>query len=136
MKRIEFAISATLTLLFCLFRPISATSETQKINGDPSKITIHIYKSGFFSVSAHDHEIESPVAGRHLDCARKAGIASEGTTNCRRCDFEWRASPGSAYLKQSDAGITVVRVAGRTVEVRDEVKVEVEVTIKKCLSRV
>jgi hypothetical protein len=38
---------------------------------------------------------------------------------------------GAATLKQTDFGITPVTVAGGTVKVKDEVKIEFEVVLRK-----
>jgi polyisoprenoid-binding protein YceI len=204
MKRIEFAFTVALTLLFCLVGPISAlnsisgfpTSEAPKIDGAHSKITVHVYKTGFFSAFAHNHEIESPVAGgtvqlsdvpsvelrvdarklrvldpevsedtrsqiqeamrgaQVLDVERFPGIGFRSTKVEASGPDHWIVRGnlalhgkeqlitvdvtlkgeyyrGSAYLKQTDFGITPIRVAGGTVKVKDEVKVEFEIALMK-----
>lgn len=58
MKRI---VLGTLALIISLL-PLAGHAERHVIDGQRSTITIRVYKSGLFSVFAHDHQITTPVA--------------------------------------------------------------------------
>ncbi|MBI4460104.1 MAG: YceI family protein [Acidobacteria bacterium] len=162
------------------------------IDGQHSVITVRVYKSGLFSIFAHDHEITTSIArgeiedGDHpsvefwvdagklrvidselsakdraevqrtmegpkvLDVSRFPEIHFRSTTIQKMDADHWiirgdldlhgKTHPvavevtqkdghfvGSAALKQTDFGISPVRIAGGTVRVKDQVKAEFEI---------
>jgi polyisoprenoid-binding protein YceI len=196
MRRTELSICASVALFFSLIRPMSGASETQKIDVDHSKITVHVYKSGVFSAFAHNHEIESPIDDGTAQLsgtpsvelrvdARKLRVLDPEVSQDTRSQIQetmrgaqvldvehfpeigfqstkvemseadhWivhgdlalhgKKRPitfdvtlkgghfiGSANFKQTDFGIKPVRVAGGTVKVTDEVKVEFDIALIK-----
>jgi polyisoprenoid-binding protein YceI len=172
------------------------TRDAVAIDGPHSKITVRIYKTGFFSALAHNHEIDAPIESGavsqsenpsvdlHVD-ARKLRVLDPEVTDATRADIQktmqgpqvldadhfpeihfmstaveskgtdvWavhgnldlhgQVHPvtvdvilkdgiyrGSAILKQTIFGITPVKVAGGTVKVKDELKVEFEIALVK-----
>lgn len=61
MNRLAHTILAGLTLWLGLTQPTLGNSQAGKIDGAGSTITVRVYKSGFFSGFAHDHEIQAPI---------------------------------------------------------------------------
>jgi polyisoprenoid-binding protein YceI len=53
---------------------IPGTAIAQRVPIDPahSKVTVRVYKSGFLSGLAHDHEIHAPVAAGSVDVVHQA----------------------------------------------------------------
>ena len=45
----------------CLSRAEADSSDSRKIDGTHSTITVHVYKSGFLSAFGHNHEIQAPI---------------------------------------------------------------------------
>lgn len=183
------------TVLFaCSGRLAQAGPNTRTIDRTKSSVVVHVYKTGFFSAFAHNHEIDAPVeSGQvsadggqasvdiHVD-ARKLQVADpeasagtraqiqktmlgpqvldadrypeihfRSTTVESRGTNSWSVNgtlelhgqkhpvtaivtlkdglyAGSAVLKQTDFGITPVTVAGGTVKVKDEVRIEFQIT--------
>lgn len=174
----------------------AASSESQKIDGSHSTVTVHVYKSGFLSAFGHNHEIQAPIqsgevkqsdspsvdvrvdarklrvldpevsegtraqiqdtmqSSEVLDVGHFSAIRFQSTSVDSRGPDHWivhgnlalhgKDRPiavevtlkgehylGSVTLKQTDFGITPVSVAGGTVKVRDEVKIEFEVALMK-----
>ncbi|MFZ1918544.1 MAG: YceI family protein [Terriglobales bacterium] len=179
-----------------LFQVRAANSESQKIDGSHSTVTVHVYKSGFLSAFGHNHEIQAPIqsgevkqsdspsvdlrvdarklrvldpevsegtraqiqdtmqGNQVLDVGHFPEIRFQSTSVDSRGPDHWivhgnlalhgKERPiavevtlkgehyrGSVTLKQTDFGITPVSVAGGTVKVRDEVKIEFEVALMK-----
>jgi hypothetical protein len=61
MKRILCTAFAALTLWLCLTRPGAASSDAREVDALHSTMTVHVYKSGFLSAFAHNHEIQAPI---------------------------------------------------------------------------
>lgn len=182
------------TVLFaCSGRLAQAGPNTRTIDRTKSSVVVHVYKTGFFSAFAHNHEIDAPVesgqvsadAGQasvdiHVD-ARKLQVADPEASAGTRAQIQktmlgpqvldadrypeiqfrsvtvepkgansWSVNGilelhgqkhpvtavvtlkdghyvGSAALKQTDFGITPVAVAGGTVKVKDEVRIEFQI---------
>jgi len=196
MRRIECTLLAFLIGSLCLSAAAADSSDSRKIDAAHSTITVHVYKSGFLSAFAHNHEIQAPVQSGEVKESDPAAVElrvdarklkvldpeiSEGTRTqiqdtmsgvqvldvahfpeirFRSTSVEakgpghWTAHgslalhgkerpiavevtlkggryQGSASLKQTDFGITPVTVAGGTVKVKDEVKIEFEVVLAK-----
>lgn len=194
MNRLAHMLLAALTLGFGLIHPPVASSQVGKIDGARSTITVRVYKSGFFSTFAHDHEIEAPIESgevkggdspsvelrvaahrlrvldpeasektraqiqetmegdKVLDVTRFPEIRFQSTAVEAKGSDHWIARgtlalhgkerpvavdvtlkgehyQGSATLKQTDFGITPVTVAGGTVKVKDEVRIEFEIAL-------
>lgn len=196
MKRLVCTAFTSLTLWLWLTSPAAANSDARKIDGPHSTITVRVYKTGFFSAFAHNHEIQAPIQSGevkesgspsvelHVD-ARKMRVidpeASQGTrTKIQETmlgaqvldadhfpEIRFQSTSvepkgpdhwivhgnlalhgkdhpiavevtlkderyrGSASLKQTDFGIIPVTVAGGTVKVKDEVKVEFDIALVK-----
>ena len=192
-----FPVSVVLTLSF--FSPLleAASGNTREVDVARSKMTVHVYKSGFLSTFAHNHEIDSPIqsgelngsdrdvsitlrvdarnlrvldseesegtraktqatmlGAQVLDADRFPEIRFQSTAIEPRGPDHWivrgkltlhgRERPitfevalkddryrGTAALKQTEFGMTPVTIAGGTVKVKDEVKVEFEIALIK-----
>jgi polyisoprenoid-binding protein YceI len=60
------------TILFAAFAPAAITATGQSgARPAPSKITIHVHKSGLFSAFGHDHIVTAPIAQGKLDTKTK-----------------------------------------------------------------
>ena len=170
--------------------------ESRKIDGIHSTVTVHVYKSGFLSAFAHNHEIQAPIqsgevkefgtpsvelrvdarklqvldpevaegtraqiqdtmqGSQVLDVGHFSEIRFQSTSVEPKGPGHWivhgnlalhgtgrpiavevtlkdERYRGSASLKQTDFGITPVTVAGGTVKVKDEVKIEFEIALLK-----
>ena len=180
----------------CLSQIAAGVLESRKIDGIHSTVTVHVYKSGFLSAFAHNHEIQAPIqsgavkesgtpsvelrvdarklrvldpevsegtraqiqdtmqGSQVLDVGHFPEIRFQSTSVEPKSPGHWivhgnlalhgKDRPiavevtlkderyrGSASLKQTDFGITPVTVAGGTVKVKDEVKIEFEIVLLK-----
>jgi polyisoprenoid-binding protein YceI len=196
MKRIACTVLVLATGWLCLSQLAAASSDSRKIDGPHSTVTVRVCKSGFLSAFGHNHEIQAPIQSGEVKesdslsvelqvDARKLRVldpeVSEGTraqiqdtmqgiqvldvVHFSEIRFQSTAVEpkgpdhwivhgslalhgkdrpvavevtlkgehyrGSATLKQTDFGITPVTVAGGTVKVKDEVKIEFEVALIK-----
>jgi len=196
MNRILCTVSAVVIGWLSLPQLAAANSDSRKIDGAHSTITVHVYKSGFLSAFGHNHEIQAPIqsgAVKESDSpsvelridARKLQVLDPDASEGSRAQIQdtmqgnqvldvghfpeirfqstsvepkgpdhWivhgnlalhgRDRPlafevtlkgeryrGSASLKQTDFGITPVTVAGGTVRVKNELKIEFEVAFMK-----
>jgi polyisoprenoid-binding protein YceI len=196
MKRLVCTAFTALTLWLWLTQPGAASSDARQVDGARSTITVRVYKTGFFSAFAHNHEIQAPIqSGEVKDSAspsvelrvnaRKLRVLDPEASDSTRAQIQetmlgtqvldvvhfpeihfqstvvepkgpdhWivhgnlglhgKDHPiavevtlkdaryrGSATLKQTDFGITPVTVAGGTVKVKDEVKVEFDIAVVK-----
>jgi polyisoprenoid-binding protein YceI len=52
---------AAAALFACLAWSAPADSGPRAINAEKSSMRVHVYKTGFFSAFAHNHEIEAPI---------------------------------------------------------------------------
>ncbi|MGH9733715.1 MAG: YceI family protein [Candidatus Acidiferrales bacterium] len=177
-------------LFACSGRLAQAEPNTRTIDRTKSSIVIHVYKMGFFSAFAHNHEIDAPIesgevaddgdqgsvdihvdarklrvtdqeasadtraqiqktmlGSQVLDANRYPEIHFQSVTVERKGANSWSVNGtlelhgqkhpvtavvtlkdglylGFAVLKQTDFGITPVAVAGGTVKVKDEARVE------------
>jgi polyisoprenoid-binding protein YceI len=176
--------------------PTAASSDSQKIDGPHSTVTVRVYKSGFLSAFGHNHEIQAPIQSGEVKeadnpsvelrvDARKLRVLDPEVSEATRAQVQdtmqgsqvldvvqfpeirfqstgiegkgpdhWIVHGnlalhgrdrsiavavtlkaehyrGSATLKQTDFGITPVTVAGGTVKVKDEVKIEFEIALIK-----
>jgi polyisoprenoid-binding protein YceI len=185
----------TLLVAVCSLGLAAAASAQQRaIDFKNSTLTIRVYKTGFFSAFAHNHEIKAPIASGSadtsahpsaevhvdaralrvmdpevsekdraeiqktmlgpevLDSERFHGIVFQSTAAESAGAGRWTLHgnltlhgvtkpvamevvlkdgmyTGHATLKQSEFGIKPVRVAGGTVKVKDEVRIEFEVRL-------
>jgi polyisoprenoid-binding protein YceI len=180
------------SLLWC----VASYGEVRSIDAAHSALKIRVFKSGFFSAFAHNHEIEAPIAQGTVEVSEKSAVALQvDARKLRVLDAELSADKraevqktmdgpqvldsgrfpeisfqstivetigtnhwtvrgnltlhgqsrpvivdvalrngnytGSATLKQRDFGITPVSIAGGTVKVKDEIKIEFEVILLK-----
>jgi hypothetical protein len=177
-----------------LLAPCDAVAQQRAIDTARSRMTIRVFRSGFFSAFGHNHTIEAPIAdgvvlsgespfvslrieSRALkvldpDLAvdkraevQKTMLGPDVLGVARFPDIRFQSSAvqkdgaakwivrgelmlhgqtrpvtvrveerdglyrGQATLKQRDFGITPVSVAGGTVRVKDEVKIEFEIAL-------
>ncbi len=196
MRRIERTVFAFVFGSLCLSQTATGSSNSRKIDGARSTITVHVYKSGFLSAFGHNHEIQAPIQSGEVKesdspsvelrvDARKLEVIDPEVSEGTRAQIQrtmngiqvldvgqfpeirfqsisvepkapghWivhgnlalhgRERPiavevtltgeryrGSASLKQTDFGITPIMVAGGTVKVKDEVKIEFEIALIK-----
>jgi polyisoprenoid-binding protein YceI len=61
MKPIPWAVAALVILTSALMLPRAAQGERHEIDSKKSLITIRVYKSGLFSLFAHNHQITTPI---------------------------------------------------------------------------
>jgi YceI-like domain len=207
MKWMLRGIAAAVVCFTCATAQLAGTEAARKIDVAHSKMTVRVYKAGFFSALAHNHEIEAPIEsgeviepGMALDSAatgaqnggqsvelrvdaRKLRVADPDTSAETRAKIqETMLGPqvldaekypeihfksttidakgadswvvhgtlelhgqshavavevalkdgmyrGTAALKQTEFGIKPVSIAGGTVNVKDEVKIEFEIAL-------
>jgi len=195
-KRIEYILLAFAVGGLCLSQLGAASSDSRKIDGPHSAVTVRVYKSGFLSAFGHNHEIKAPIESGEvkesnspsvelrvdarklqvldpevsqgtrtqiqdtmrgiqvLDVAHFPEMRFQSTSVEPKAPDRWivhgnlalhgKDSPiafevalkgghyrGSATLKQTDFGIKPVAVAGGTVKVKDEVKIEFDIALLK-----
>jgi polyisoprenoid-binding protein YceI len=183
-----------LLVLACSASFVAAGPAERGIDSPHSSLKVYVYKTGFFSVFAHNHVIEAPVESgdvtesgapavelrvdarklrvldpevaqetraeiqqtmqgpKVLDADRfpeihfqSATVEMKGANHWivnGNLDLHGQTRPvtvdvtlkdgvyrGSATLKQTAFGIVPVRIAGGTVKVKDEVKVEFEIAL-------
>jgi polyisoprenoid-binding protein YceI len=171
---------------------VSALPEGRAIDSVHSSLKVHVYKTGFFSVLAHNHVIEAPIESGEVTLsdtaavdmrvdARKLRVLDPEVSEDTRAqiqqtmegpkvldvgrfpeiyfqsvrvegkeadhwvvygnlDLHGQTRPvmvevifkdgfyrGSATLRQTEFGMAPVRIAGGTVKVKNEVKVEFEI---------
>ena len=61
MKLFRYALFAASILAAGATRPATAGSDARKIDAAHSTMMVRVFKSGFFSAFAHNHEIEAPL---------------------------------------------------------------------------
>lgn len=182
-----------LLLAFMLLAVIRLSAQVEPIDAKQSIVTVRVFKSGLFSVFAHDHEIVGPIGGsihavdpsaevlihtgdlrvvdqgisdkeraeiqqtmlgpQVLDVARFPTITFRSISVERRSPEEFvvhgnlvlhgRTRPvvvevtqmgqnsfhASSEIRQTDFGITPVRIAAGTVRVKDAVKLEFDIKL-------
>ena len=180
-----------MALALATFAPAHAAD----INTAASKLTVRVYKTGFFSGFAHDHTISAPIASGQLDADKlsvelkvhtsEMKVMDPGSKDSEKAQIESTmksekvldvaqfpeisfmsshieaSSPGhflvhgsltlhgatkpiefpvefsdgrysgSVKLKQTDFGITAVKIAGGTVRVKDEIDILFEIVPAK-----
>ena len=196
MKRIASTVLVLAIGWLGLSHLAADSSDSRKIDGPHSTVTVRVYKSGFLSAFGHNHEIQAPIQSGEVKESDSPSVelqvdahklrvldpeVSEGTraqiqdtmqgiqvldvVHFPEIRFQSTAVEpkgqdhwivhgnlalhgkdrpvavevtlkgehyrGSATLKQTDFGITPVTVAGGTVKVKDEVKIEFEVALMK-----
>jgi polyisoprenoid-binding protein YceI len=174
--------------------PTVLLCQSRAIDVDHSELRVRVFKSGFFSAFAHDHEIEAQITEGAIDTSehasvelhvdsRKLRVLDPGISEKDRRDIQntmlgpevldtarfpeivfkstaaepsgtdrwmvrgeltlhgqtrpvaveviYRAGhyTGQATLKQTEFGMKPVRVAGGTVKVKDDVRVEFDVLL-------
>jgi polyisoprenoid-binding protein YceI len=196
MKRLVCTVLTALLLWLWLPQLAAAPSDARQIDTAHSTMTVHVYKTGFFSAFAHNHEIQAPIQSGEVQesgsasvelrvDARKLRVLDPEASDSTRAQIQetmlgtqvldadhfpeihfqsvgvepkgpdhWivhgnlglhgKNQPiafevtlkddryrGSATLKQTNFGITPVTVAGGTVKVKGEVKIEFEIALIK-----
>jgi polyisoprenoid-binding protein YceI len=61
MKRIACTVLVLAIGWLCLSHLAAADSDSRKIDGPHSTLTVRVYKSGFLSAFGHNHEIQAPI---------------------------------------------------------------------------
>lgn len=183
-----------MVLLAGLLWPGATRGEEHPIDVSNSVLTVRVFKSGLFSLFAHNHEIEAPLAEGKVELAdptavqlrvdaRRLRVVDPGVAEDERAEIQqtmegpkvldssrfpeivfqsttveekgvdrWlvrgnltlhgQTRPvavevrlegghyrGTARIKQREFGITPVSIAGGTVKVKDEVKIEFTVAL-------
>jgi polyisoprenoid-binding protein YceI len=196
MNKIAKTIFAGLAALGCVTCAAAAGPEPRAIDAAHSSLKVRVFKSGFFSAFAHNHEVEAPIESGEVaesgsplvelrvDARKMSVLDPEASADTRAqvqktmlgpqvldtehypeihfrsteieakgtdhwlvhgtLDLHGQGHPvavdvtlkdglyrGSATLKQSGFGMKPVTVAGGTVKVKDEVKVEFEIALVK-----
>lgn len=197
MKCFALLVFVALTLSPFPTRMEAARGNGREVDVAHSKITVHVYKSGFLSAFGHNHEIHAPIQSAHvagpdqdasvavhvdtrelrvqdtdesestrakiqatmlgaqvLDADRFPEIQFQSSAVEPKGQDHWivhgklalhgRERPitfevalkddryrGSASLKQTEFGITPVTIAGGTVKVKDEVRIDFEIVLMK-----
>jgi polyisoprenoid-binding protein YceI len=178
-------------VVLLLFMPALAFAAPASVDTQKSTLTVRVYKSGFFSAFAHDHEISAPIdqgsfaeenpsieisitAGKLkvmdkessdsekekirtrmlgpevLDAVHFKEIRFHSTQIQKVGDGSWQVTgdltlhgqthpvafrvqkssghyQGVAEVKQKDFGMTPISIAGGSVKVKDQVKIEFDV---------
>jgi polyisoprenoid-binding protein YceI len=177
-----------IVVLLWAFSALGLTAaQTVEIDPAASRVTVRVYKSGFFSAFAHDHTIAAPLASGRLDPAQRSvelrfktqemKVLDPGVSDSERAEIERTMKSdkildierfpeitfvssavessaadlyrvrgqlalhgttqpvdlpvsfsrghysGSVKLKQTDFGITPIRLAGGTVKVKDVIEI-------------
>jgi polyisoprenoid-binding protein YceI len=196
MNRTAKTIIAGLAALGCVTCAAAAGPEPRTIDSVHSSLKVRVFKSGFFSAFAHNHEIEAPIVSGEVteagspsvelrvDARKMSVLDSEASADTRAevqkkmlgpqvldtesfpeihfqsteveakgtdhwlvhgtLDLHGQSHPievdvslkdavyrGAATLKQTQFGIKPVTVAGGTVKVKDEIKVEFAIALVK-----
>jgi len=196
MNKTSRAIFAGLAILACMTWTAAASTDGRAIDGTHSSLKVRVFKSGFFSAFAHNHEIEAPIESGEVtetgspsvelrvDARKMRVLDSEASADTRAQIQKTMLGPqvldterfpeihfqsieveakgvdhlvvhgtldlhgqshrvtvdvalkdgvyrGTATLKQSEFGMKPVSVAGGTVKVKDEVRVEFEIALVK-----
>ena len=74
MKALAHIILGGLTLWLGQTQPTTANAQAAKIDGARSTITVRVYKSGFFSAFAHDHEIQARIESGEVKNADRPSV--------------------------------------------------------------
>jgi polyisoprenoid-binding protein YceI len=196
VKHILCLSFVVLSLSFRAATPPPGASDARKVDRAHSKITVRVFKSGFFSALAHNHEIEAPLesgevnesgslsAELRIDARKLRVLDPEASMDTRaniqetmlgqqvldadrfpeihfkstaaephgpgrwlvqgNLDLHGQTHPvvvevtlregvyrGTAVVKQTDFGIRPIRIAGGTVNVKDEIKIEFEIALSQ-----
>jgi len=93
-----FVVSTTLALTWAVQPPSSTLDPIRAIDTVHSKLTVHVFKSGFLSVFAHNHEINAPIDSGSLDVekpsvnftvdARKLAVLDSGESDSTRAEIQ------------------------------------------------
>ena len=67
MKQVKWAAVAVTILVTTLVASPDVRAQRHTIDSQRSKIAIRVYKSGLFSIFAHDHEIRASIARGEVD---------------------------------------------------------------------
>jgi hypothetical protein len=194
MNFTKFTREALALLLAAGLCPTILLCQSRMIDLDHSKLKVHVFKSGFFSAFAHDHEVEAQITQGVIDTSehasvelhvdsRRLHVLDPGISEKDRRDIQntmlgpevldterfseivfkstaaeqsgadrWivrgeltlhgQTQPvtvevtfhaghytGHATLKQTDFGVKPVSVAGGTVKVKDDVRVEFDIRL-------
>jgi len=195
-KQIVRRLITSATIWVCWTLAVTAIPDGRAIDRDHSSLRVHVYKAGFLSAFAHDHEVEAPIesgevtetgssfvelrvdarkirvldpevsdgtraqiqttmqgpqvldADRYSEIHfRSTGIEPKGADHWvvnGTLDLHGQTHPvtvevtrkdglykGSATLKQTTFGITPVAIAGGTVRVKDDIKIEFEIALAR-----
>lgn len=73
-KRIIRTAAVWITLLAVFLLPIPTYAARHSIDVENSVLTVRVYKSGLFSIFAHDHEIRTPIMRGEVDDSDKPSV--------------------------------------------------------------
>ncbi len=196
MKQTWRRVFAAATIWACWTLSVAASPGGRAIDAKHSSLRVHVYKTGFFSAFAHNHEIDAPLESGEVTEAgspsvelrvdarklqvldpeasadtraqiqktmegpqvldadrypeihfRSNAVESSGTDHWLvrgTLDLHGQTHPiavdvtlkdgiyrGSATLKQTAFGITPVTIAGGTVKVKDDIRIEFQIALSQ-----
>lgn len=111
MRRIECTLLAFMIGLLCVSPAAADSSGSRKIDAANSTITVHVYKSGFLSAFAHNHEVQAPIQSGEVKESDPASV--ELLVNAQKLKvLDPEISEGTrAQIQETMNGIQVLDVA-------------------------
>jgi polyisoprenoid-binding protein YceI len=111
LRRIECTLLAVMIGLLCVSPAAADSSVSRKIDAANSTITVHVYKSGFLSAFAHNHEVQAPVQSGEVKESDPASV--ELLVNAQKLKvLDPEISEGTrAQIQETMNGIQVLDVA-------------------------
>jgi len=105
--------------------PAILAGQTRAIDTKHSVLTVHVFKSGLFSAFAHNHEIAAPIAGGAVE------VSPIPRVSLRVDARKMRVLDPETSFQQREFGMTPVSIAGGTIKVKEEVKIEFDIVLAK-----
>ena len=74
MKQVRWPVATMTILVTILVTPTNLRAQRRTIDNQRSTIVIRVYKSGIFSVFAHNHEVRASIARGEVDDSVKPSV--------------------------------------------------------------